>query len=449
LKQSLDERIASVARAVAAAGGRALVVGGWVRDGLLGLDSKDVDVEVLGLSRRRLAELLADLGPVIRVGRSYDVFRLRGLEAEFSLPAGEAIPGTSDADYAEAARRRDLRINAMAWDPLSEVLLDPHGGRGDLEARRLRAVAPASFGSDPLRALRVAQFSARFEMRADAELAALCADLDLADLPAERIFEELRKLLSMSRHPSSGFEFLQQTHLLRFFPELDALTSTPQDPHWHPEGDVWHHTLLVIDEAARLRRHDEDDLALMWAALCHDLGKPLATLERDGRVLSPGHDRLGVDITQQLLERLRAPRRLTRRVCALVRHHLAPALFVKNGAGPRGYRRLARRLAAAEVSLDLLLRLARADHLGRTTEEALARLFPAGDRFLAESTRLGVDSSAPVDVVQGRHLIARGISPGPEFGRILRRCRALQDRLGERDPERILASVLGNSCADE
>ena len=285
-------------------------------------------------------------------------------------------------------------------------------------------------------------------MEPDAELTALCAALDLSTLSVERVFEELRRLLVDGRHPGRGLALLRTTGLVRFFPELAALIDTPQDREWHPEGDVWCHTLLVVDRAAALRRGDDDDLALMLAALCHDLGKPLCTQPRDGRVISPGHDRLGERPTRALLERLRAPHRLIDRVCALVRDHLAPALFVKNGAGPRGYRRLARRLEAAGVCVELLERLARADHLGRTTPDALAGVFPAGERFLARSTQLGVETSAPRDVVQGRHLIARGLVPGPEFGPILRRCREVQDRLGERDADRILARVLGDSTVE-
>ncbi|HEM46988.1 MAG TPA: HD domain-containing protein, partial [Alphaproteobacteria bacterium] len=209
---------------------------------------------------------------------------------------------------------------------------------------------------------------------------------------------------------------------------------------------VWTHTLLVLDAAAGLRRGDGDDFALMLGALCHDLGKPATTErsdEEDGmRIRSPAHDRAGIAPTRALLERLRASNALVTAVCALVEHHLAPALFVRQGAGPRAYRRLARKLEAAGVSIDLLVRVARADHLGRTTDEALAGSFPAGDAFLAASAALDISRHGPQDVVLGRHVLARGVPPGPGVGRILEACRGVQDETGETDPDRILDAVL-------
>ncbi len=449
----IDPLVQAIARDVRRAGGRALLVGGCVRDRLLGLEPKDADLEVFGLSAEALERLLARHGEVLAVGRAFGVLKLKGTGIDVSLPRrdskvapghrGFAIATDPGLDFAEAARRRDLTINSIGLDPLTGEILDPHGGRADLAARRLRATDPERFGEDPLRALRVVQFAARFAMRPDPELLALCAGLDLAEVSAERIFDELGKLLLLSAAPSVGLELLRETGLLRHFPELAALIDVPQEPDWHPEGDCWVHTLMVVDRAAALRDGGGDDLALMYGALCHDLGKPLTTVVERGRVRSPGHDRAGLAPSAALLERIRAPRALTTRVLALVEHHLAPALYVKNRAGPRGYRRLARALEGAGVSLELLVRVARADHLGRTTEEARRGVFPAGDAFLARARELLVERAAPRDAVLGRHLIARGLAPGPHFGPILERCREVQDETGLADPEAILERVLG------
>jgi tRNA nucleotidyltransferase (CCA-adding enzyme) len=451
----VDPRTLAICRAVREAGGRALFVGGWVRDRLRGVDSKDIDVEVFGLELPRVSELLGRFGAVIEVGRAFGVLRVKGLDVDFALPRRDSKVGSGHRgfevacdpglDYATAARRRDLTINSISFDPLSEEVIDPHGGRRDLERGVLRATDPEHFAEDPLRGMRVAQFAARFEMQPDAQLIELCAGLDLSELPGERLFEELRKLLLKGVRPSLGLAFLERTHLLRFFPQLDALRGVPQDPEWHPEGDVWVHTLMVVDEAARLRRGDADlDLALMFGALCHDLGKPLTTSEQAGRVVSPAHDVEGDAPTRALLDRLRAPGLLVERVRAHVRHHLAPALLDKQRSGSKAYRRLARRLEAAGLSMAELERVARADHLGRTTDDARAQRFPAGDAFLARAAELEVSDQAVPDAVQGRHLIARGLAPGPEFGRILARCRDLQDETGWEDPERILDAVLGS-----
>ncbi len=451
-----------IARAIASEGGRALVVGGYVRDRWLGIESRDIDVEIYGLSRARVRDVLRGFGSVIEVGRSFGILRVKGLDVDFSLPrrdskaAGKrgaiAVAEDPELGFAEAARRRDLTMNSLALDPLSGEILDPYGGCRDMERRTLRATDPRYFGEDPLRGLRVAQLGARFGMRPDGELVALCRELDLSEIPAERIFEELRKLLLDAPRPSLGFEILRESALLRFFPELAALEGVPQDPDWHPEGDVWTHTMLALDEAARLRTvrtgegataDDEAvDLALMLGVLCHDLGKPATTIVEDGRIRSPQHEPRGAEIADAFLGRLRAPKDLVARVHALVRHHLAPALFVRDGAGPKGYRRLARELERAGVGFELLVRVARADHLGRTTDEARARLFPAGDAFLARARELLVVHEAPRDVVLGRHLLARGFAPGPEMGALLHRCRDIQDETGWTDPERILDRVL-------
>lgn len=443
-----------IADAIAARGGRAIVVGGFVRDRLLGLVAKDLDVEVHGLTVAELEAALSGFGAVLTFGRAFGVMQIKGLDIDFSLPRRDSKVGAGhrgfdvevdpDLGFEEAARRRDLTINSIGFDPLTQEVLDPHGGRRDLEAGILRATDPRHFAEDPLRGLRVAQFAARFEMDPEPGTVALCRALDLSELPGERLKDEFDKLLLKARRPSRGLEVLRATGLLRFFPELEALQGVPQEPDWHPEGDVWIHTCMVVDVAAELRTADpDDDAALMYGALCHDLGKPGTTEVIEGRIRSLAHDTSGVEPTQRFLARLRASNELVTRVVALVRHHLAPALLQKGDATPRAYRRLARKLAESGVSFALLERVARADHWGRTTEEALAREFPAGDAFLGAASGLEIPEDGPSDVVQGRHLVLRGLEPGPDFGPILARCREVQDETGWRDPERILDSVLG------
>src|SRR5262249_334665 len=244
--------------------------------------------------------------------------------------------------------------------------------------------------------------------------------------------------------PSLGTEFLRRTGLLRFTPELAALVGVPQDPEWHPEGDCWVHNQRVIDEAARLRDGGPDDAALVFAAWLHDVGNPATTVREDGRVRSPGHDVRGIPLAQEFLARMRAPAELVTCVSALVEHHLAPALYVKQGSTAKAYRRLARKLGAAGASAELLVRVARADHWGRTTDEALRRVFPAGDEVLAPPRELTIQRKPPQDAVLGRHLIARGLQPGPRFGVLLERCREIQDETGWSDPDRILDRALAS-----
>ena len=445
-------RVRDVATALREFDGRAVLVGGAVRDGLLGLPVKDLDVEVFGVDLNTLRRVLALDGKVSSVGQSFGVLMIHGLDVDFSLPRRDSkvaeghrgfdIEFDPTLSFEAAARRRDLTVNAMGIDLESGEFLDPFCGRQDLEAGVLRATDPSTFDEDPLRGLRVAQMAARFCMRVDPALNELCAGLDLSELPGERVHEEFRKLLLKGREPSRGFVFLKESRLLRFFPELAGLVDVGQDPLWHPEGDVWAHTLMCLDAAVALRDGvGADAEALMFGALCHDFGKPLTTQTIDGRIRSLGHDQAGSEPTRDFLENMRASTALVERTIALVEQHLAPALLAEQGAKPKAYRRLARKLSAAGVTMQLLERVARADHFGRTTEDAIARNFPAGDQFLEQARALEISTEGPSDVVQGRHLIARGHEPSPQFGEILDRCREVQDETGLRDPDAILAIV--------
>jgi tRNA nucleotidyltransferase (CCA-adding enzyme) len=347
-------RVLTIARAVRDAGGRALIVGGGVRDWLLGAHAEhDTDIELFGLDEASATRVLAAFGRVIQVGRAFGVLRVSGLDIDFSLPRvssdsagvrGDLRQADPDLDFASAARRRDLSINAMGFDPLTEEILDPFGGREDLQQGRLRAADAELFAQDPIRGLRVARFAARLKMSADDELKALCSQLDLSGVAPERIFDEWRKLLRQAQVPSMALSFLAESGLLRQFPQLQALLGVEQDARYHPEGDVWVHTLMVLDVASSLRIGDASDDALMFAALCHDLGKPATTVREAGsdRIRSIAHEHVGVDITRDFLATMRAPQELVRCVAALVKDHLAPAQFSAQGAGRGAYRRGAR-----------------------------------------------------------------------------------------------------------
>ena len=409
------------------AGGRAFVVGGYVRDLLRGQPSKDLDVEVYGMDLDALRDLLQRHGSVLSVGRVFGVLRLKDLNADFSLPRRDSkvAPGhrgfeiecAPNLDFKTAARRRDLTVNSMGLDILSGEVSDPYGGRRDLERKVLRAVDPDTFPEDPLRGLRVAQFSARFDMRANATLVGLCRKLDLREVSPERVFEEFRKLLLKGERPSLGLEFLRKSTLLRFFPELDALTR-------RSDVAAWARTLMTVDRATKLRRDDDEDLVLMLGALCHALRRRAVGAGETEPVGKP-------EDIESLLARMRAPKDVVRRVSALVEYCPKPALFVERSAAPRDYRRLSRKLAAAGVTLELLARVAESAYPDG-----------AGKRFLARAQELGIDRSGPTDAVGGRHLVARGFAPGPRIGAMLALCRDVQDETGWRDADRILDEVL-------
>ena len=437
MKLDLPPGLREVLVALRAAGGRPYVVGGAVRDALLSLPVTDFDLEVFGLPAEVLEAALRRLGRVDAVGQAFRVYKLSGIAGvcgavDVALPRrdskagpghrGIAVEGDPLLSIEEASRRRDFTINALLFDALEDRLLDPWGGSRDLEARVLRAVDARSFGEDPLRALRAVQLAARFELAVDEDTARLCASMPLAELPSERVFGEIEKLLLKAARPSRGFELMRAWGMLPVVaPELLPLAGTPQEPEWHPEGDVWTHTLQVLDEAAMLIADLAADhprqLTVMLGALCHDLGKPATTRFEDGRIRSRGHEEAGVAPAEALLERWRVHTLhgydVRAQVLCLVAHHLKPGVLydererVSDGA----IRRLARKCEP-----DLLYRVARADCLGRRP----GVFEPVAMEWFRERVRaLDVAVRPPEPLLRGRHLLAIGLAPGPEVGRVL------------------------------
>lgn len=418
--------------ALHAAGGRPRLVGGCVRDWLRGEAAKDFDIEVYGLDYEKMGRALSAFGPTDLVGRSFGVLKVRiaGAEYDFSLPRRESKTGAGHRGFAvapdpelteaEAAARRDFTINAMAYDPLENQLLDFFGGQADLQAKILRHTSPA-FVEDPLRVLRAFQFAARFEFTLAPETAALCRSIadTYRELPVERVWGEWDKWATKALKPSLGLVVLKQTGWLKHFPEIAALDGLPQEPEWHPEGDVFIHTGHCLDALVTLDSwrdgSPETRRLLSLAVLAHDFGKAVTTkqAERRGKLrwVSPEHEAAGGPLSDSFLTRIGTPLDVIEHIRPLVVNHLL------HHDGPAEYRdttvrRLARKIAPA--TLDELMAIMRADHLGRPplvsaeTEKRLGFL-----RIAAQ--RLALEHAAPKPIVQGRHLIALGRSPGPRF----------------------------------
>jgi tRNA nucleotidyltransferase (CCA-adding enzyme) len=423
------DRVRDLATAVGDAGGRALVVGGWVRDRLLDRDSTNIDVEVFGVPSSRLRQLLEPFGRVEAVGESFQVYKLGDIDV--SLPRRDSkagrghrgfdVVGDPNLSIAEAARRRDFTVNAISWDPLTGEYLDPVGGRSDLANGRLRVVDPATFPDDSLRVLRAVQLAARFELTLDRTTADLCRTIPLDDLPAERIWGEIEKLLLLAGQPSIGFALaLDLGVVAKLFPELEALAGCPQEPEWHPEGDVWIHTLQVIDRA-RTRIDDlvrAQQLTVMLGALCHDLGKPVTTAVIDGRIRSMDHEEQGVPPATALMDRLNVHSidgyDVRTQVLGITAQHLKPGSWykVRDEVGDGAFRRLAQK-----VDLELLARVAKSDCEGRNPGRFDCT---AMDWFLERARTLGVEHRPPPPILLGRHVLALGLKPGPRVGEILK-----------------------------
>lgn len=421
--------VRSILDALQHAGGRPLLVGGAVRDSLLGTISKDIDIEVYGLQAEDIQRALAPFGVVHAVGKSFGVLKLRlpeGYEIDISLPQlrswnpdGERgsmpIPDPNTTPQ-QAASRRDFTWNALALTSDGR-LLDFYGGQQDLEQGIIRHVSDHSFGDDPLRVLRAMQFAARFSMQLAPETVRICQSLlpAASTLASERIWGEWQKWASLATRPSAGLQVLRETGWLSLYPTLEALIDCPQDPHWHPEGDVWTHTGHVCDVAAHIALRQElsgdERVATLFGALCHDLGKATTTvLGEDGRWRSPGHDKAGVEPARQFLKSIGAPARIMALVLPLVQEHMN-AINVQ--PTERIVRRLAVRLAPATIAL--WHAVVEADASGRPPAE------PAdpGAAVAAMAQNMGTATGRPVALLSGRDLLERGIQQGPTIGQVL------------------------------
>ena len=419
-----------IAKHLNSKGFKAIIVGGAVRDFVLQKDVKDFDIEVYNInSLDTLSSILSKYGSVNLVGKSFGVVKLKvdNIEYDFSIPRletkvakghrGFSVKVDGSLDFKEAARRRDFTINAMGYDILEQKLLDPYNGLNDIKSKTLQIVDKTTFKQDPLRVYRAVQFGARFEFNLSKDTFDSCHSLvqsgALEELPKERVWEEFKKLLLKANKPSIGLELMRKLVILKYFPQLQSIIGVKQNKKYHPEGDVWTHTLMVIDEAAKLRVGDEkEDLILMLSALSHDLGKAVTTKVVNGQIRAIGHEIKGEQIAIDFLQRLTSNKELITEVAKLVRYHLMPIQLYTNGAKDGAIRRL-----STKVNIKRLERLARADYFGRGGVNR--EKFEAGDWLLSRAKALNCLEQPPKSLIRGKDLINLGLKPSAKFKEIL------------------------------
>jgi len=439
-----------ISKAIIEAGGRVLLVGGAVRDLLLEKAVKDIDIEVYNIALEQLEILLSNWGPVDLVGKSFGVLRLHNLAVDWSIPrsdsAGRKPTVLFDPHFPieKAFERRDLTINAMGIDLHTYELIDPFNGRADLASHRLRSPNINLFVQDPLRFFRVMHFIGRFEMEPDEELNNCCTYMVVTHVSSERIAGEFEKLLLLSRQPSRGIRWLAKIgRLADILPEVYQLCGVPQEQAWHPEGDVFEHSMQALDAAACVQQPtDYEMLVLRYAALCHDLGKALTTKCEGGVWRSIGHEIVGAKLSRTLLHRICQKLDLIDDVALLVRHHMAPVLFVKGEAGSAAYKRLAKSLMP-RMNLQMLAQLACADHQGRNplSHEPLKIVSDQVKIFMEKAEQAAVMHTAEKPILQGRDLLDL-IPPGPALGVLLKKAYEIQIEEGITDKDELKRRVV-------
>jgi tRNA nucleotidyltransferase (CCA-adding enzyme) len=444
---------------------RTYIVGGFVRDALLGTRSSDLDLEVFGISPPALEALLEQQFPhrVFAVGRAFGILTVAledGRHFDVALPRKESKTGKGHRGFSiesdptmsleDAARRRDFTVNSMSVDPLTGELFDPFHGQKDLETKTLRVTDSERFPDDPLRIWRAVQLAARLEFSLSNETKNLLQEMvernDLSELPKERITEEFRKLLLLAEHPSIGLELMKELGMLKDHPELADLEKTPQEAEWHPEGDVWIHSKMVVDVAAKIIREpsrnliNDEPLEIMLGSLCHDLGKPPTTQIQDGRIRSRGHEEAGIKPTEDFLRRFSFSEQIIRSVVSVVADHLKPRMLLHSKERgelseeqyANAVRRLLKRIRPA--SWRVLVAVAEADFRGRGSEQE-KRMDEAATAMRRIVEERDLETAALEMLLQGQDLLDLGVPAGPLIGKILQQIEDARDdgKLSTRD----------------
>ncbi len=425
------------------------LVGGTVRDILRGADTGSVDEDYLasGIEYDDLVARLERFGSVNLVGKSFGVIKFTPPSqrtVDIALPRTEFSTGLAHRDFsvrfdphlplAKDLERRDFTVNSMALHLGTRILVDPLGGAADLERRILRVNRRDSFIEDPLRILRGAQLMARLDFAVEEETR---ADMRrnaalLGSVSAERVRDELHKMLELAQEPSRGFAFMHEEGILPFvLPELDATFGEEQN-EFHPD-DVFMHSLKSCDRA-------RPELHLRWSALLHDIGKKEMKRIVDGRTVFYRHEEASARDADAILERLRCPRDLRKKVVSLIVHHMFNITDDWSDAAVRRF--IAR---AGRENLDDLLALREADGLSRGDGAVViqnASIRGRFERVLASDAAFKIKDLAigGADIME-----ALGIDEGPEVGRILAALlEAVLENPEENTREKLIARVLGS-----
>lgn len=441
-------KLKSIAKEISSKGGKVYYVGGYVRDKILGRENTDIDVEIYGIEVKEVEEILGKYGKVDTVGAVFGVLKVHGLDIDFTFPRTENKKGNKHTDFVvtvnpmmtekEAGKRRDFTMNTIMENVLTGEIIDNYGGVSDIKKKTLRYVDRETFVEDSLRALRGCQFSARFGFDIDTSVIEVCKGMEYRNLSIERINEEFKKLLLKGKYVSKGLRYMKEMGILKqLLPEIDSLSGIEQNKEFHAEGDVWEHTLLVVDEASKLKNKSSDPLLFMYASLLHDIGKIYVTKQAsDGRIMSHNHDIVGSERFEETLRKMETSNKMNKQISYLIKNHMKAHRLLEM----KQYK--VKKLMVEGNIKDLLL-LNLADEKGRISEKYSSD--NANKEYkeklnLVRSLSKGAEYSI-TPYIQGKDLIRLGYKPSKEIGEMLKYGFDLQ--LQGREKHEIIKTLLG------
>lgn len=417
-----------IAQEVKDKNGRMFYVGGYVRDQIMKKENKDIDVEVFGLSLKQLTEIISKYGVVNQIGVSFGILKVHGLNIDFGMPRKENSIGSKHKDFEinidpnmsilEACKRRDFTMNALMQDVLTGEMIDYFNGIQDIQNMVIKHVDETTFIQDELRVLRACGFAARFNFKISENTLALCKKLDCINLTKERIYTEVEKALLKADRPSIFFEYARQIGILKkIFSPMDKLIGVQQNPKYHPEGDVWIHTMMVIDEAAKLKEKSNYPIALMLAAVCHDLGKITTTRHLHGKIVSYNHEN-ELHLTKKFLKNITNNNDLTYAVMILVKNHMRPNILAKNNSSDKAIRKLIVDTSSKLINIQDEILLSKADRMGRDSDDLQS--YDIDKWWKDKLSTVNENKTTIVPLVTGKDLIEIGYVQGEELGKALK-----------------------------
>lgn len=411
--------------AIERAGGTVYQVGGSVRDAVMGVESDDMDSEVFGISFDQIIEAVSPFGAAKFMGAEFGIVSVTvdGEKFDFSIPRRDNKVGKGHAGFvsefdpnmtiAQAAARRDFTMNAISMGTDGQIH-DPFNGAADIRAGVIRHTS-AAFSEDPVRVIRGIRFASRFGFRMARETAKVCGAIrsEFKDIDPNRMWKEWRKWAETCTVPSKGMAVMYASGWIWEWPEIAAMVGVPQNPRYHPEGSCYIHSCQVMDAAARICERDgivgDERVVVMFGAMCHDMGKPVTTVQNEnGDWVSPGHAEAGVEIAERFMRSISAPERIVVMVGEMVRFHMRHIDF-----SARSARRIATQMTAPIACIAAVIE---ADHSGRGTMPS--GMPEAGAAFIEAMQAAAVEVANPF--VMGRHMIERGVRPGPTMGAAIR-----------------------------